>query len=254
MARSKEDALLKLKEQMDFLLASVSSFYGGQFAESVRIATTIRVLVHETKNSKPLLSQVRSNGLELQISEHIVNAPTGDEVFSFVVGARIGRGPEIAPSVDLSSSHRTMSTIGAWWNRTVFVFPFNGNRVVCSRKKIILTLANKEGGAHVDPEEDADYRRLLTNESLTFRYGDVPLKTPDLARFLAAQSGVEMLACLERDFFSDLELPPKWEFGSGTTGFSLCIDHIAASVVTGVVYTFPKAEMIIVERGSGKKG
>jgi hypothetical protein len=252
MARSKESVLVKLKEQMDFLLASVRAFYAGQFAESVRIATAIRVLVHETKSSKPLLSQARSNGLELQISEHVVEPPAGEEVFSFVVGARMGPGPEIAPAVDLTSSHRTMSTVGAWWNRTVFAFPFDGSRVVCSRKKIILTLANKEGGAHVDPEEDADYLRLLTNESLTFGYQGIPLKAPDLARFLAAQSGVEMLDCLKRAFFPDMELPLKWEFGSAPV--SLCIDHIAASVVTGVIFTFPKAEMTLTKRRSSTGG
>jgi len=48
MARPKEEIQAKLKEQMDFLRSSVHAFYDGQFAESVRIATAIRVLVHES--------------------------------------------------------------------------------------------------------------------------------------------------------------------------------------------------------------
>ncbi|HET6199232.1 MAG TPA: hypothetical protein VFD93_02750, partial [Candidatus Acidoferrales bacterium] len=56
---------------MDFLRTSVRGFYEGNFAESVRIAQAIRVLVHETGSSKPLLKQARSDGLDLQILEHV---------------------------------------------------------------------------------------------------------------------------------------------------------------------------------------
>jgi hypothetical protein len=54
MARAKANILAKLREQMGFLRTSLGSFYEGNFAENARIATTIRVLVHETGNSKPL--------------------------------------------------------------------------------------------------------------------------------------------------------------------------------------------------------
>ena len=64
MARSKENIVARLKEQVEFLRTSVRVFYAGDFAESVRIATIIRVLVHESRTSKPLLTQVKPNGLE----------------------------------------------------------------------------------------------------------------------------------------------------------------------------------------------
>jgi hypothetical protein len=40
---------------MEFLRTSLRGFYAGTFAESVQIATVIRVLVHESGTSKPLL-------------------------------------------------------------------------------------------------------------------------------------------------------------------------------------------------------
>ena len=53
MTRPKENVLTKLKEQVHFLRTSLSAFYDqGEFAESVRIATIIRVLVHETGSIK----------------------------------------------------------------------------------------------------------------------------------------------------------------------------------------------------------
>jgi hypothetical protein len=46
--RHAENVLARLKEQMGFLHTSLRAFYAGNFAESVRIATVIRVLVHES--------------------------------------------------------------------------------------------------------------------------------------------------------------------------------------------------------------
>lgn len=78
---------------------------------------------------------------------------------------------------------------------------------------MVLVLSNKEGGAHVDQYEAPDYARLLTDLPLSFADYGLQVETPDLARFLAAQSGVEMLECLKRNFFTNEEVPLKWEFG-----------------------------------------
>ena len=65
----------------------------------------------------------------------------------------------------------------------------------------------------MDANEDPDYARLLTDLPLSFADYGIEVETPDLARFLTAQSGVEMLECLRRSFFRDEDVPLKWEFG-----------------------------------------
>ena len=213
MARDKENILARLKEQMEFLRTSLLAFYEGNFAESVRIATIIRVLVHETGSSKPLLKQATPNGLQLPILDHRGERAEYEEIMAFSVSIRLGF--PVAPAVDLGSSHYSLSTVGAWWYRTVFTFPSRfGTQLVHRRKHVVLVLANKEGGAHLDENEDPDYRRLMTDSSLSFGVSGVQLDTPDLARFLTAQSGVEILDCLKRNFFPDEEIPLKWEFGT----------------------------------------
>jgi hypothetical protein len=141
--------------------------------------------------------------LTLKYQEQISEARPGHEEIlhlRFAVSVRLG--PAIAPAVDLRSSHYFLSSIGSWWGRTIFTFPSRvGTQVVYTRKKVVLTLANKEGGAHVDPNEDPDYVRLLTDQPLAFDFGGVQIETPDLARFLTAQSGVEMLECLTKAQF-----------------------------------------------------
>jgi hypothetical protein len=197
---------------MGFLRTSLRAFYAGDFAESVRIATIIRVLVHESGMSKPLLKQAKPNGLELPILEHVGEWRGQEEIFSFAVSVRLG--PTVAPAVDLASSHHTLSSLGGWWNRTVFTFQSRiGTQLIYRRKQVVLILSNKEGGAHVDQNEDADYARLLTDLPLSFADYGLQVETPDLARFLTAQSGVEMLECLKRNFFPDEQVPLKWEFG-----------------------------------------
>jgi len=210
--RPKENVLAKLREQMEFLRTSLRAFYAGDFAESVRIATVIRVLVHESGMSKPLLKQAKPNGLELPILEHAGDWSSQEAIFSFAVSVRLGS--TIAPAVDLGSSHHTLSSVGAWWNRTVFTFQSRvGTQLFYRRKQVVLILSNKEGGAHLDQNEDPDYARLLTDLPLSFADYGVLVETPDLARFLTAQSGVEMLECLKRNFFPDEQVPLKWEFG-----------------------------------------
>ena len=245
MARAKANILEKLREQMGFLRTSVRAFYEGDFAESVRIATTIRVLVHETGSSKALLVQAMPSGLELPIFDRAREKTEHEHILGFAVSVRLGS--TLAPAVDLGSSHYSLSSIGAWWNRTVFTFPSHfGTQMVYRRKQVVLILANKEGGAHVDENEDPDYRRLMTDSPLSFAVSGVRLATPDLARFLTAQSGVEMLDCLKRNFFPDEEVPVKWEFGVAAP-VAQYMDSISLtpSVIDPV---FPRAEVYVTKR------
>src|SRR5260370_27299331 len=208
--RRVENVVARLKEQMEFLRTSLRGFYAGNFAESVRIATAIRVLVHESGMSKPLLKRGKTNGLDLPILEHVGERDGQEPIFSFAVSVRMGA--TVAPAVELGSTHHTLSSVGAWWNRTVFTFQSRvGTQLIYTRKQVVLILSDKEGGAHVDPTEDPNYARLLTDLPLSFADYGLEVETPDLARFLTAQSGVEMLECLNRNFFPDEDVPLKWE-------------------------------------------
>lgn len=65
----------------------------------------------------------------------------------------------------------------AWWKAVVFKDQ-RGNRF--SRKDIVLTVANQDGGAHVDPELDEDYDALSKKNTLgwTFKSGDAEIPWP----------------------------------------------------------------------------
>lgn len=245
MTRAKAKILEKLREQMGFLRTSLRAFYEGNFAESVRIATTLRVLIHETGSSKALLVQAMPSGLELPIVDQASEKTEHERIVGFAVSVRLGS--ILAPAVDLGSSHYCLSSVGAWWNRTVFTFPSQfGTQMVYRRKQVVLILANKEGGAHVDENEDPNYRRLMTDLPLSFEVSGVRLETPDLARFLTAQSGVEMLDCLKRNFFHDEEVPTKWEFGVAPP-VAQYMDSISLTP-SFIDPVFPRAEVHVTKR------
>lgn len=58
MRQSREDLLGHLRDQFDFLETSGAGFDAGRTAESKRLATTIRILVHDTAASTSLLRQL----------------------------------------------------------------------------------------------------------------------------------------------------------------------------------------------------
>jgi hypothetical protein len=118
--------------------------------------------------------------------------------------------------------------------------------LIYRRKQVVLILANREGGAHVDQDEDPDYERLLTDLPLSFAEYGVPVETPDLARFLTAQSGVQMLECLKRNFFPDEEVPAKWEFGVAPP-VAQYMDQISLTERL-VVPAFPVGEIRVTKR------
>jgi hypothetical protein len=51
----------------------------------------------------------------------------------------------------------TTSSFGKWWEEVVIK---DGQGQTFSRKDVVLALADKEGGAHVDPVLDEQYARL----------------------------------------------------------------------------------------------
>jgi hypothetical protein len=53
--QSQQDLEFQLKEQLEFIASSAEAYDAGKFAESKRIATSVRVLVHDTGSSTSLL-------------------------------------------------------------------------------------------------------------------------------------------------------------------------------------------------------
>lgn len=150
-----------LYEQMAFLRRSASHYDDGDFSEAKRLATTLRVLLHDSKQSKSLLTQlVLKNKLrfvdtagEIQ-PDQIEVLPGGRFRASIAVAiplAPIAWGSWkgfrfIARLDDHGTSFRPLR-FDRWWNNPAVAIPPNFR---LSRANLVLGVANQDGGAHVD--------------------------------------------------------------------------------------------------------
>jgi hypothetical protein len=181
-----------LREQVAFLRASAEAFDRGFEGEAKRLATTIRVLVHDTGKSQSLLTQLKiKNSLRYEDTADQINPnnllPTPGLVSGKITTGPDGVGEYIAPLGELLGPNRQNppAQFKDWWERPVTKDP---SGVLISRKDYVLWVSNKSGGSHVDPELPAAYAELINRNSLGWQYvtGDTPDKPFDRNPALAA--------------------------------------------------------------------
>jgi hypothetical protein len=199
--KDRASLLENLAESMQFLIASAISFDNGYEAEAKRLAVTLRVLLHDTDHSSSLL------GL-LEVKEKMRFTNTGAPIEPDNVLPTLGlvmmmpvRGTPsyVAPLGNLPPpSVRAPADFSAWWNNDVTK---DKDKNLWSRKSFILTLANKEGGAHVDPSLNNKYETLVHRNGLAWQRNSPDGLQPLLGSPAAAavrQIAYEVLDTLRR--------------------------------------------------------
>lgn len=180
--RSREELLELLGEQTGFLATSARLFDEGDEAEAKRIAGAIRVLVHDTPMSHALLHQLGLVGPHNRRGLWFFDTPR----MALPPGAvRIGGHAALcvmsmtAEDEQMVARYRPMfgappmpgakeATLpfNEWWRGEVIV---TAGGEVFTRKQVILTAANKEGGTHVDPKLPDSYREVTRGGGMGFR-------------------------------------------------------------------------------------
>ncbi|MBI9075694.1 MAG: hypothetical protein JEZ02_09810 [Desulfatibacillum sp.] len=195
----KDNNLLEcLFNQIAFLESSAKAFDEGELREAIRMATQVRVLMHETRNSKSLLGQLN---VRHTLKYNDTSAPyRPDDLMSYTGLCAIKVSDTIA------SYHAPLNTrgwkpkkvtLGQWWNG--FVVDDRAGTTL-SRKDVVSLLANKEGGAHVDTNMSNEYKKLKTGELAKWvkvdTEGDGFMR--DFHLFTMRQITYEMLVTLEQ--------------------------------------------------------
>lgn len=186
MNQTKEELIEHLQEHIGFLAASCISFDNGFLAEAKRMATSIRVLLHDTVSSKSLLGLL---GIKEKISFINKAEPfDGNSMVSHLglvamqsynnKASYCALLDNIPPYPDL----KPLKPFDEWWNEIV-IKDNSGEKF--TRKSLVLDLANKDGGAHVDPKLNSSYANLTRNNSAgwssyTSEEGETPIKDIEL--------------------------------------------------------------------------
>jgi len=165
-----------LEEQLSFLETSAKNFDEGNDSEAKRMAVHIRTLLHDTynKNGTPK-SQSLLKLLGIKDTTQFWDTSSAEDdigPYTGLVLKSVGPkgGKYVPPLDDFPPDHVSKRVLfNDYWEKDIFV-DNKGNRF--SRKTLVLVIANKDGGAHIDPELDNDYVELIKKNSLGWIYGN----------------------------------------------------------------------------------
>lgn len=172
IARTQTELVEHLRRQIRFLMRSAAAFDDGDEAEAQRLAIALRMLLHDTRAGPSLFGQLRLLGLLEFIDTARAVEPENMMATSGLVQVQFSTSPPggryVAALGDLPpDTLGRRSAFGSWWNRGV-TKPRNG--VEYSRADMVLAVANREGGAHVDPLRDPIYQALVVEDGLGWRH------------------------------------------------------------------------------------
>ncbi len=246
-----------LDEQLQFLKASSRAYDAGFESEVKRLAVSARVLVHDTQKSTSLLKLLdkkQVNFVDTSVPYDEANLISHSSLVAVILG---NNRPKPVPILDDGPFCRQIG-FDSWWNGIVFVDKAKGE---FSRRDIVLSLANKEGGAHVDKHLDQAYAELRRKNSLAvFDVTEDGRETPGADQVPATMRQIahELLRTLYPDYSCHREIKP--EDGVFTLGASLVEGSTAPPIPN---HNLPKNRPIISGRkigrndlcycGSGKK-
>lgn len=158
--KNPQELYSKFKLQVDLLKLSCANFDSGQEIAGYQLATTIRVLVHDTNSSTSALTHINKktiNFLDTSFNETSNTTYLG-LVYKYAANVHDGIGGEVLYkpifTSDFHSKNKNFVLFDTWWNKVVFK---NLNGTSLTRKELILKLANQEGGAHIDKKIDDKY-------------------------------------------------------------------------------------------------
>lgn len=198
--QSKEELLSHLRDSIGFLEGSSASFDAGFVGEAKRLATTIRVLIHDTNNSKSLLGLLKFKTEMAYLNTTHAFRPNNLVSYHGLVGLSMqdGKATYWAPLGDGSPGRSSKYIFFPdWWNQVVIV---DSRKAKFTRRDLIMALANKDGGAHVDPDLDEDYAHLTRNNSAGWIISDGTTEKPmlDIELHSTRQIAYELLTSIKR--------------------------------------------------------
>lgn len=192
----------KLAEQIGFLKRSCDMYDDGHEDEAKRIAVSLRILLHNSMNSHSLLHQL--DELNRNFHDSALENETGMLTYSGLVFLHLGTlGPRYVAMLDDVPSYETRP-FDDWWNRPILV---DQNKSEISRRSLVLTCANQDGGAHVDHSLDANYHALTRENSLGWTKGNGQQFAPmdDPAPAAIRQIAHETLKSLDATYEKKIE-------------------------------------------------
>ncbi|MEK5338503.1 hypothetical protein NSQ19_01840 [Weizmannia sp. FSL W8-1119] len=165
MKRQKKIGIINFPEPR----SSVYFYFGrgSKENEARRIATSLRVMFHETSRSQSLIKQTGLKHNFLLWSSAGLYTPS-NLVSSWVLLKLEGKEDGLFYKPLGPHNSRTFFLgYEDWWNEIIF----DDKKNVFTRKDIVCYVANQDGGAHVDMKLSGKYAELVKHNSLGWTDG-----------------------------------------------------------------------------------
>ena len=193
MKLSEHELMQQCQNQLWFMIDSCNAFDSGKLLEAVRLTATLRILLHDKGRSISLFQQL---GLKTSFFDsrnspdewkNLKGTPPYMGLIFNLMGNPMHR---YRPHLEMVSM--TKVPFDEWWNQPVLT---DINKQTFSRKDIVLHVAEKDGGVHVDPELSNDYYELSRKNSMMHftSTGNTLPKTIQLATLTPAEPLVHIL-------------------------------------------------------------
>jgi hypothetical protein len=165
------DFVQQLDKQLRYIATSCREFDDGNHDEAIRIATSLRVIFHQTGKSTSLLTHLSATYTRIRTS--VFKPPYPQDWFSPLASIKtkvhvdknrvktppdaspleVVSPPTYRPLINKVPFKRYISAPDWWGSEPAMIF----HKKKITRKDIVLWAANKDGGAHVDDTLPADY-------------------------------------------------------------------------------------------------
>lgn len=167
--RTIDDLNNELMTQLDFLLKSCYAFDHGDYSEAKRISSTLRTLLKDKGSSISLLGQLNQKN-EFYSYTYKVRSEISVQQ-NYLVCSLENPVHQYLPNFISEVIQKSLLTFKDWWEQVV-ISDMRANEF--TREKIILSVAEQDGGSHVDPSINDDYFKLTRENSqmVFFATGD----------------------------------------------------------------------------------
>ena len=206
--QTEKDFKNHLIQQIGFLLRSAEAYDDGYESEAKIMAGVLRILFHDTQKSVSLLTHLNKKNMLFYDttfdfnSNDIMSKSTLAHLF-MTAGHHISQVKYVPNLDDKNVSRNIKVPFNKWWEEKKVIRDMQGR--FFTRKQLITTLCNKDGGAHIDAElENKKYADLTRNNSMKITYGKgeygIGDPIPNIELASIRQITHEVLKSLEEEF------------------------------------------------------
>lgn len=146
--------ITKLDEQLKSIRISSNAYDQGSQHEAVRLAVSLRVLFHDSRNSQSLFSHLHMSDTNL-LSSDVGYGDWRDYVATVI---NLASPTPVSCTPKMGELLHSVSYYKRWTGQ--LIHKYQGREY--HRKELILSAANQDGGAHVDAKLEAFYEDLAS--------------------------------------------------------------------------------------------